>query len=69
MIVGKRIIEVERRLSDYCKGCNYFCPEVVEMVRSEDWMIKERQIEYCKHGNMCDSLYQRILKGTGDVDG
>ncbi len=62
MIIEKRTIAVERRLSDYCKGCNFFTPDIVEFCRvnGETGNLEVHQLETCVHGNLCDALYLRV---------
>ena len=56
MIIEK--YNVERRLSDYCKGCCYFESEREEYLNDGN----KKVFEYCAHGNVCDALYRRVMQ-------
>ena len=63
MIIEKYTVQIERekRISDYCVGCERYEPEENEYSISPDG--RERFVfETCVHGNACDELYAR-LKG------
>lgn len=60
MIVETRKITIERRLSDYCKGCEYFTPEQQEWPSWECGTVTHNIIETCRNCNLCDSLYRRL---------
>lgn len=47
MIIEHRTVEIEKRLSDYCKGCDYFTP-VVEVVKCvQDGNLKKTHRKMC----------------------
>lgn len=68
MIVEHRTIEieVERRLSDYCKECSYFMPTVEVIEGVQDNGFKKKHIERCAYCNQCDSLYRRVMQNEED---
>lgn len=64
MRIEIRTITVERQLSDYCVGCNYFTAETEEYMYCEEGVIKTKRLERCQNCNQCDSLYQRVMKNA-----
>ena len=61
-----KTIRTERRISDYCKGCNYFSPERI-LLRSDK--TGESYLETCDNTNMCAELYQRVIRIAKDQYG
>lgn len=66
MIIEHRTVEIEKRLSDYCKGCDYFTPIVEVAKYVQDGNLKEKHIERCAYCNQCNSLYGRVMQNEED---
>lgn len=61
-----KTVRTERRMSEYCKGCNYFSPERT-LLRSDE--TGESYLETCANTNMCDELYRRVIGIAEDQHG
>lgn len=63
MIIEKRTekIEIEIRLSDYCRGCSNI---ELEYEETQDSQGNKKKWGRCSHGNACDDLYRRVKNGS-----
>lgn len=66
LIIERKTIEVEKRISDYCKGCEYYSAVTEEFTTTVNGIETVKQLEYCLYANQCDALYRRVLENGKD---